>query len=69
MASPKRHKILNALRIAHGYTNAQLADLCGVNTSTVQRWMTGPHPDAAAIRVLDVLKADAGTRARCGVSP
>lgn len=69
MASPKRHKILNALRIAHGYTNAQLAEACGVNTSTVQRWMTTPCPDAAAARVLDVLKADAGTRARCGVSP
>lgn len=69
MASPKRHKILNALRIAHGYTNEQLAARCGVTTSTVQRWMTGACPDAAARRVLEVLNADARTWTRCGVTP
>lgn len=63
------HKIVAGLLLANEWTRRRLASELGKSEQTVGRWIASGFPDdAALVSCLDALKADPGTRTRCGVS-
>ena len=64
------HKIVAGLLLVNELTRRQLAAMVRRPEQTVGRWVSDGFPDEPAlVACLDALDADAGTRARCGVSP
>lgn len=47
-----------AIRAAHGLTQQGLAEMAGVNLSTVWRWENGKPPRGPARKLLQVLASD-----------
>jgi DNA-binding transcriptional regulator YiaG len=52
------------IRADRGITQRELADMIGVNLSTVWRWENGQPPRGAALRLLESLSSAPSTKER-----